>query len=186
MEKEVNMTIHEMLAKKYGMSIEQAKMNARNVEQMASSVGLDFQFDKVILTNTLDAHRVATFAKKYDKMNEMTDRLLKAYYNEGMHIGNHSTLVELAKEVGLKGEEVSAMLAGEDMIENVRSDEKEASELGITSIPFFLINRKYAITGAQSEEAFIEAMEQILENDGPFTNIKDGILCDENGCEIPK
>jgi predicted DsbA family dithiol-disulfide isomerase len=186
MEKEVNMSIHEKLAQKYGMSIEQAKMNARNVEQMAESVGLDFHFDKMILTNTFDAHRVANFAKNYGKMNEMTDRLLKAYYTEGKHIGDHETLVELAKEVGLNGEAVSDMLASDNMSTIVRSDEKEASELGITSIPFFLINKKYAIKGAQSEETFIEAINQIREQDGPFTNIIDGVLCDENGCEIPK
>ncbi|OZM57892.1 hypothetical protein CIB95_05915 [Lottiidibacillus patelloidae] len=186
MEKEVNMSIHEKLAQKYGMSIEQAKMNARNVEQMAQTVGLEFRFDKMILTNTFDAHRLAMFAKEHGKMHEMTERLLKAYYTEGKHIGDHATLVELAQEVGFDSEEVTTLLAGDDMSNLVRSDEKEAAELGITSIPFFLINRKYAITGAQSEEAFIEAIEQITTQDGPFTNIKDGVLCDENGCEIPK
>jgi predicted DsbA family dithiol-disulfide isomerase len=185
MKKEVNMSIHEMLAKKYGMSIEQTKMNARNIEQMAASVGLDFQFDKLILTNTFDAHRVATFAKKYGMMNEMTDRLLKAYYTDGKHLSDHPTLIQLAEEVGLNGEEVSVMLASDEMSDVVRSDEKEAADLGIQSIPFFLINRKYTITGAQSEDAFIEAIEKIQEEDGPFTNVQDGVVCDENGCEIP-
>ena len=163
--------MYEKLANKYGMSIEQAKANTQNLKQMASEVGLDFQLDTLILTNTFDAHRLAFYAKKQGLMNVMTDRILRAYYTESKHIGDHSTLIELAKEVGLDGDAVASMLESGDMSNEVRADEQEAAELGIRSIPFFLINRKYTVTGAQSTETFIQAIGQIIEQDGPFTDI---------------
>jgi predicted DsbA family dithiol-disulfide isomerase len=176
------------LAEKYGMSLDQAKANCQNMTQMAQEVGLDFQLDTLILTNTFDAHRLAMFAKTKGLMNEMTDRILRAYYTESKHIGDHTTLVELAEEVGLNREEAAELLASDKMSDAVRADENEASELGIRSIPFFLINRKYAITGAQSTDTFVQSLQQIIEQDGPFTNVseQEGAVCDENGCEIPK
>lgn len=184
--KDINMSLSEAIAKKYGISIEQSKANNENVKRMASEVGLDFQLDTLILTNTFDAHRLTMLAKKYGRMNEMTDRLLHAYYTESKHIGDHATLIELAKEVGLNEEEVTNMLSSDDMTAEVRADQQEAADLGIRSIPFFLINRKYAITGAQPTDSFIQAIEQIAEEDGPFTeSTADGVTCDENGCEIP-
>lgn len=180
------MNHYEKIAKKYGMSIEQAKANSQRIQQMAASVGLDFQFDTIISTNTFDAHRLTMFAKRQGLMREMTERLLRAYYTESKHIGRYDTLIELAAEVGLDREAVASMLAGDEMSDVVRADEQEASELGIQSIPFFLINRKYALTGAQSEEVFINSMQQVFEQDGPFeVEVQEGAVCDENGCEIP-
>ncbi|MEW9672634.1 DsbA family oxidoreductase [Ammoniphilus sp. 3BR4] len=185
-ERDIQGDYYEKIANKYGMSLEQAKANAQRVQQMAASVGLDFQFEKIKLTNTFDAHRLAMYAKRQGMMKEMTERLLRAYYTESKHIGDKGTLVELAAEVGLEREAASAMLSSDDMGEVVRADEQEASELGISSIPFFLINRKYAITGAQSEEMFLTTFQQILEQDGPFNvDAQEGAACDENGCEIP-
>jgi predicted DsbA family dithiol-disulfide isomerase len=169
MERDVNESTYEMLAKKYGMSIEQAKANTQNVERMAKEVGLDYQFDTLILTNTFDAHRLTMFAKTHGLMSEMTERILHAHYTESKHIGDQDTLVQLAEEVGLNGDEVRKMLESDDMSEAVRADEQEAKQLGIRSIPFFLVNRKYTITGAQSTNAFVNSLQQIMAQDGPFT-----------------
>jgi predicted DsbA family dithiol-disulfide isomerase len=188
MKRDVPYNIYEKLSKKYGMSIEQAKANVQNMVRMAKDIGLDFQFDTLILTNTFDAHRLAMFAKTKGLMNEMTDRILLAYYTESKHIGDHTTLIELAVEVGLNREEVEEMLVNNKMSDEVHADEQEAAELGIRSIPFFLVNRKYAITGAQSTDAFVQSLQQIMEQDGPFIHVNDqeAAVCDENGCEIPK
>lgn len=150
------------------MSIAQAKANTDNMVQMAKSIGLDYQMETMVLTNTFDAHRLAMFAKNKGLMNEMTDRLLRAYYTESKHIGDHETLIGLAAEVGLDRDQVAKMLASDEMSDAVRADEQEAANLGINSIPFFLINKKYAVTGAQSEEVFIQTIEQVLEQDGPY------------------
>jgi predicted DsbA family dithiol-disulfide isomerase len=170
------------------MSIEQAKGNINNMVQMGKEVGLEYNFDTLILTNTFDAHRLTMYAKKHGLMHEMTDRILQAYYTESKHIGNHSTLIELAVEVGLDRDEVTNMLASTEMSNEVRADEQEASEYGIRSIPFFLINKKYAISGAQATEVFVESINSIIEQDGlseKFPQDK-GQSCDDDGCEIPK
>ncbi|MRH43567.1 thioredoxin domain-containing protein [Aquibacillus halophilus] len=159
--RDINENMYEMLANKYGMSLEQAKANSKNVINMAEEVGLDFQLDSLILTNTFDAHRLATFAKKYSLMKEMTERILHAYFTESEHIGDHGTLTELAVEVGLDREAVVNMLANGEMTDEVRADEQQAKELRITGVPFFLINKKYSLNGAQPAEAFVQAFEQV-------------------------
>lgn len=179
--------MYETLAKKYGMSLEQAKANTDRIVQMAKEVGLDYQMDSLILTNTFDAHRLTMLAKSKGFMQEMTDRLLRAYFSESKHIGDHKTLADLAVEVGLNREEVEKMLASDEMADDVRADEQAAQQYGITSVPFFLINKKYALTGAQPTEAFVQALRKVIaEDEIKILNNQDGMVCDENGCEIPK
>lgn len=203
MERDVGKNMYEKLAEKYGMSLEQAKSNCRNIEQMAAEVGLNYQFDTMILTNTFDAHRLTMLAKSYGLMQEMTERLLRAYFTESKHIGDHATLTELAVEVGLNRDEVAAMLASDDMSDEVRADQQEAASIGVRSVPFFLINRKYSLTGAQPTDVFVQAIQQVYSQDGPYgidasedsnvntdkaaaSGLDEGMVCDENGCEIPK
>lgn len=188
MPRDVDYNIYEKLSQKYGMSIDQAKSNCRNMEKNAADSGLDFRFDTMILTNTFDAHRLAMFAKDNDLMQAMTERLLRAFYTESKHIGDHQTLIQLAEEVGLNREQVADMLASNAYSDAVRADEQEASDYGIRSIPYFLINKKYAITGAQPTETFVQSLQQIIEQD--LLNLNEdedgGLNCDENGCELPK
>jgi predicted DsbA family dithiol-disulfide isomerase len=188
MERTVNQTIYEKLAAKYGMSLEQARVNCQNMVNMAREVGLDFRFDEMILTNTFDAHRLVMFAKTKGLMHEMTDRILRAYYTESKHIGDHATLADLADDIGLDREPVVEMLASNEMSEMVHADEQKATEYGIQSIPFFLLNGKYALTGAQPTDVFVKAMEQIIEQDGRLEEdgLKDGANCDDTGCAPPK
>lgn len=144
------------------MSLEQAKANSQAVQQMALSSGLEIHFETMILTNTFDAHRLVMYADQFGLMHEMMGRILRAYFAESKHIGDHDTLTELAVEVGLDRDAVAAMLASDEKGADVRADEQEAGQLGIGSVPFFLINRKYGITGAQSEETFINALQKVL------------------------
>lgn len=169
------------------MSIEQANANCQNMKRMAQAEGLDYQFDTMILTNTFDAHRLTMLAKSKGLMHEMTERLLHAFYTESKHIGDHTTLIELAAEIDLDQNEVTSLLESDSMADEVRSDQQEAAELGIRSIPFFLVNRKYAITGAQSTDIFVQSLQQILEQDGPFQSQQEveGAACDDDGCELP-
>ncbi|WP_277750902.1 DsbA family oxidoreductase [Anaerobacillus alkaliphilus] len=186
-ERDVNYNIYEKLSKKYGMSLEQAKANCGNMARTAASEGLEFNFDTMILTNTFDAHRLTMFAKTKGLMKEMTERLLRAFYTESKHIGDHETLIKLAVEVGLDRDEVSAVLASNAMADDVRHDEEEASQYGIRSIPFFLVNKKYAITGAQPTETFVQSLQQIIDEEGLNAGgDMEGAVCDETGCEIPK
>ena len=187
MGRDIKQNIYEKLSQKYGMSIAQAKANTQNMVQMAKEVGLDYQMDTLILTNTFDAHRLTMFAKTKGLMHEMTERILQAYFTESKHIGDHETLTQLAVDVGLDREAVTKMLASDEMTDAVRADEQTAQQYRITGVPFFLINKKYALTGAQPTEAFVQALTKIIaEDEITVLNNQDGDLCDDDGCEIPK
>jgi predicted DsbA family dithiol-disulfide isomerase len=184
---DIKENIYEALARKYGMSIAQAKANTQNMVQMAKDVGLDYNMDTLILTNTFDAHRLTMYAKTQGLMKEMTERLLHAHFTESKHIGDHETLLELAVEVGLDREATAKMLASDEFADTVRGDERLAQQYGISAVPFYLINKKYALTGAQPTEVFVQALQKILAEDQIVVlNTDDGLICDEDGCEIPK
>jgi predicted DsbA family dithiol-disulfide isomerase len=186
-ERDVKENIYEALAKKYRMSIDQAKANTENMVRMAKEAGLDFQMDTLVITNTFDAHRLTMYAKKQGLMKEMTERILRAHFTESKHIGNPETLIELAAEVGMKREAVGKMLEGTELADAVRNDEELSRQYGITAVPFFLINKKYALTGAQPTEVFVQALKKIIaEDEITALNGKDGPMCDDTGCEIPK
>lgn len=170
MDRNVKENMHEKLAHKYGMTIEQAKANTQNMVQMANEAGLDYRMDTLILTNTFDAHRLTLFAKKHDLMNEMTERILHAYFTESKHIGDHETLTELAADIGLDTEAVRQMLASTEMADAVRADEQEARQIGVTGVPFYLINKKYTLTGAQPTEVFVQALNQVIAEDEETTD----------------
>ncbi|WHX42851.1 DsbA family oxidoreductase [Mesobacillus sp. AQ2] len=187
MERDIDYNMYEALAKKYGMSIAQAKASTQNMVQMAKESGLEYNIDTLILTNTFDAHRLTMFAKKHGLMAEMTERLLRAYFTDSKHIGDHETLADLAVEVGLNREAVEKMLASNEMAEEVRADESTGQQYGITGVPFFLINKKYAITGAQPTEVIVQSLKKVIaESEITVLNNDDGMICDDDGCEIPK
>lgn len=187
MERDVNENIYEKLSKKYGMSIDAAKANTQNVIQMAKESGLEYHMDTMILTNTFDAHRLTMFAKKEGKMQEMTERILYAFFTESKHIGDHVTLADLAEDVGLNREAVIQMLSSDEMADEVRADEETAKAYGVTGVPFYLIDKKYALTGAQPTEVFVQALNKIIaENKITILNTEGGMSCDDDGCQIPK
>jgi predicted DsbA family dithiol-disulfide isomerase len=171
--RDVNHSVHEMLASKYNMTLERAKAMNEDVAGQAQSVGLTFNFDTMILTNTFDAHRLAHFAARYGKMHEMTGSLLKAYFTDSKHIGDHEVLAVLAAEVGLDKAEAAKILAGDEYTKEVRADEQEAGRLGVRGVPFFVINRKFAISGAQPSEVFLEALQKAWDEDRPLTILND-------------
>ncbi|WP_254660923.1 DsbA family oxidoreductase [Bacillus sp. FJAT-27225] len=152
--RDIKESMNETLAKKYGMSLAQAKANTDRVVQMAKEVGLDYQMDTLIQTNTFDAHRVTMFAKEKGLMKEMTERILQAYFTESKHIGDQDTLADLAADVGLDREEVKNMLVSEEMTAEVRTDEQLARQYGISGVPFFLINNKYALFWCTASRSF--------------------------------
>ncbi|SFL99630.1 Predicted dithiol-disulfide isomerase, DsbA family [Paenibacillus sp. 1_12] len=165
--------VNEMLASKYGMSVDKAKEMNAGVTAQAQSVGLTFNFDTMILTNTFDAHRLAHFANQHGLMYALTERLLHAYFTESKHLGDHETLAALAAEVGLDKDEALQVLAGDAFTAEVRNDEQEAGSLGVRGVPFFVINRKYAISGAQSSEVFLGAIQKAWDEDQPLTLLND-------------
>lgn len=159
-ERETDMDVYDMLSAKYGVSRSQAiSMNAQLAGQ-ARELGLIYRFDTMILTNTFDAHRLTHWAARQGKQAEMAERLFRAHFTDSLHIGRRETLIGLAEEVGLGRDEAANMLAGEAFADAVRKDEREAAGLGIRGVPFFLIDRKYAVSGAQPVDVFLQALRK--------------------------
>ncbi|HWO95454.1 MAG TPA: DsbA family oxidoreductase [Bacillus sp. (in: firmicutes)] len=190
--RDTDLSIHEIIAQKYGTSVEQAKKMNEGVIQQAASVGLDFQFETLIRTNTFDAHRLAKFAEAKGKGAEVTERLLKAYFTDSKHLGDRKTLTELAAEAGLDQNEAEAVLKGNDYETAVRADEREAREIGVQGVPFFVLNNKYAISGAQPTEVFAGALQKVWEEENAKPALQSlsptndqGAVCTEDGCVVP-
>lgn len=186
MPRDGNPNVYEMLMAKYGMSREQAVANTNQITQQAKELGLDYNFDRTIQTNTFDAHRLAHFAATQGKLAAMAERLLKAHFTDTLHLGQHEALADLAAEVGLDREEALRILTNGDFADEVRGDEREAQQIGVRGVPFFVINRKYAISGAQPSEVFLEVLQKAWMEDHPLTVIGDeGGVCTDDGCAIP-
>ncbi len=153
-------TLNELLARKYGVSAQQAaEMNAR-VSGVAQQVGLEYRLANARPGNTLAAHRVLHFAAARQQGELALERIMHAYFCESLPVGDHPALAQLAPQFGIAENEVLTMLASDDYLSEVRADESRAAELGITGVPFFLFDGKTGISGAQPVEAFTEILKQ--------------------------
>lgn len=152
------------LAEKYNMTKEKAQEMIDNMDNMAKEVGLDYNFKDMIQTNTMKAHRLAIYAKEFDLMGEMNERLLKAHFIDGINIGDIEALGSLAEEVGLNREDVINMLNSDKFTGEVEKDRYEAQQLEINSVPFFVFDNKYAVQGAQPPQAFLDVFQKISES----------------------
>ncbi|MCM3367126.1 DsbA family oxidoreductase [Bacillus safensis] len=156
---DVDHDVHDMLVKKYGMSRSQAMAMNEQVKQAGKEKGIDFQFDPLVLTNTFDAHRLAQYAGQMGKGDFVMGELFHAYFTDGKHVGDRQTLLDIAEKAGLDEKEVQQVLGSEAFADHVRKDEQEARQLGINAVPFFLINDKYSVAGAQPADTFLGALE---------------------------
>ena len=149
----------EMLARKYHLSPDQAAAAEERVASAARAEGLDYRTDRSV-GNTLDAHRLVKLAERDGSAEVMIRRLFRANFAEARSVFDTDALAGLAEEVGLDPELVRATLAGEDFIADVRDDEDEAGELGISGVPFVLVDRRFAIGGAQPVDAMVDVLER--------------------------
>jgi protein disulfide-isomerase len=148
------------LAEIKGQTREWAVKIHDNLTQSAKSIGLDYNFDKTKITNSFDAHRVIQLAKKYNLTNEVEERFFKAYFTDGELMSDHETLVRLAVEAGLSRDVVTQALGTDQYAEEVRKDIAEASRLGINGVPFFVLDQKYGVSGAQDTSVFTETLQK--------------------------
>lgn len=181
---------YESMGEKFGGK-EQAKQMMTGITDQAKSVGLDFRFDTMKPTNTFDAHRLTKLAKKHAKDAEITEKLLFANFTESKDVGNIDTLAEIAENVGLNKEEALTILQDKDAFaREVHADIEEAKKLGVTGVPYFVFNRKYATSGAQPVDVFIQTIEKALEEEQSIPTFKDlskndtNSTCDDDGCSI--
>ncbi|MFD2245244.1 DsbA family oxidoreductase [Pontibacter ruber] len=156
---------YDFLAEIKGISREQAKQMNDRVATMAEAEGLHYDFDKVQVANTFDAHRFTHLAAKHGLQDAAEERLFAAHFTEGKNVQDPETLVQLGKEIGLAEEEVRSMLQSGDLREEVNKDIRTAQTIGINGVPFFVINNKYGISGAQPSEVFLSALEQVWQEE---------------------
>ena len=154
------------IAAKYGASREQMAAQHERMAQDAAAVGLDFQWERLRGGNSYDAHRLIHLARALGREEEVTERVMRGWYTEGEAIGDHETLVRLATEAGLEETAVRELLAGDDHGIDVRTDLALAAQIGITSVPTFVLDQKYGVSGAQPVEVLLDSVRKVWELQG--------------------
>lgn len=181
---EVTSTTLERFAKKYGLSKEVAKQRIDAITDTAIEEGIDFRYISTRYTNTFNAHRLTKFAESKGEKG-ISEKLFKAYFTDNMELSNLEVLKEVAEQVGLDSDEVSKMLETDLFAKEVREDEREAARHGIYGVPYFLINGKYAISGAQPTALIRKALEELLEKEKvELHETMDSMVCGPDGCHI--
>lgn len=150
------------LSERKGLPLDQVNQMLERVTGVAAEVGLDYHYELVHQTNTRKAHELLHYAKAHGKQVEMKERLLKGYFVEGAHVGKLEQLADLAAEIGLDREDVYRSLEAGNYAEAVEADVQQAQAYGIQGVPFYVIDGKYGISGAQPAESFAGALEQAL------------------------
>src|SRR3712207_4523035 len=148
------------LAQKYGTDVGSAQRMVDDVVAQAAADGLEYRLDRAIPANTVDAHQVIHLAGLRGVQDAVNERLLRAYFTEGEAVGDRDTLVRLAAEAGLDADEVRAALDEGRYVGAVRADEAEAQALGIRGVPFFVVDRKYGVSGAQPAEVLRQVLDK--------------------------
>ena len=154
---------YEFLADHKGIPVETAKQMIARVTDIAETVGLHYDYDALQHTNTVKAHQLIHYAKAHGKQIEMKERLLKAYFEEGRHVGRIEDLADLAAEIGLDRDDVARSLNANEYLADVRADQALATELGIRGVPFFVLDGKYGVSGAQEPTTFANVLKQVAD-----------------------
>jgi predicted DsbA family dithiol-disulfide isomerase len=149
------------LAQRKGLPLAQVEQMLERVTGIAKSVGLDYDYDHVHQTNTVISHELIHFAKSKGRQLEMKERLLKAYFVNGEHVGRIPDLVTIAVELGYDEAEVTEALESHRYLKDVKADVALAQEYGIQGVPFFVIDGKYGVSGAQEAETFANVLAQV-------------------------
>jgi predicted DsbA family dithiol-disulfide isomerase len=150
----------EHLAAKYGMSLEQAQASHAQMTDLAAQEGLEYHLENARGGNSFDAHRLIHLAAAHGKQDEAKERLMRAYFTEGVAIGDREALVALAADIGLDPDEARSVLESDAYADAVRADEQLAHRIGINGVPFFVLDRRLGVSGAQPAEVLVQALEK--------------------------
>jgi predicted DsbA family dithiol-disulfide isomerase len=153
----------ERLAAKYGMSVEDAKASHDRLTALAAEAGLEYHLDTTKGGNTFDAHRLIQLGKARGIQDAVKERLMRGYFTDGERVDDHETLIKLAAEAGLDAGEARAVLASDEYADAVREDEELARRIGINGVPFFVLGRRYGVSGAQTPDVLLEALDKSWE-----------------------
>ena len=180
-----NMVVH--LANKYQKDTVWAQGMLDDMTQNAKNSGLDFHFDKAVMANSLNAHRLLHLAKKFNLANNLEELLFKAYLTDGLNINDLATLKDLGVKIGLNSQDIDEVLNSDIYAKDVASDILEAQSIGVQGVPFYVFDNKYAVSGAQHVDTFITTLEKVWK-EGNFVakpivlNTTLGDSCGIDGC----
>jgi predicted DsbA family dithiol-disulfide isomerase len=153
----------ERLAEKDAVARGEAQAMIDRMVEFGRASGVEMRFDRIRPSSTLDAHRLLAWARERGRQTELKERLFSAYLHEGLSVSDREVLASLAADVGLDGAEAQEALSGEDHLEEVRADEQLAARIGARAVPFFVLDNRLAVSGAQPAEILREAMERATE-----------------------
>ncbi|NVK37015.1 MAG: DsbA family oxidoreductase [Gammaproteobacteria bacterium] len=154
--------IDEHLAEKYGLDEQQLRQNQQRLMDVGKQAGVTFNFDqRSRIFNTLDCHMLLDFAASQDKQTELKQALFQAYFTDGKDISDHAVLLEVAQSVGFDEQQIQSVLADEALRNKVKEEENKYKSMGINSVPAFIINNQYLISGGQPVESFVQALQDI-------------------------
>ena len=153
-----DVSLAELVARKYGISVERSHELHANLTAQAKSLGAAMSFDHAKPTNTFDAHRLIALSATQGKSDVMSERLFRAYFGEGLLVSDHDQLNTLAEEVGVL--DAPLLWETEAFASDVRADERSAEELGITGVPAFLVDNKFMVLGAQGAEKIVDVLDR--------------------------
>lgn len=176
--------LYTLLANKYNQTREWALTMSDQMKQKGKTVGLEFDFDKVKTTNTFHAHRFLHLAKARGLQNEAEEALFSAYFRDGKHISEKETLIQIGMGLGIEVSAIVNMLDSDQFAREVREDELLGQHFGIRGVPFFAVNRKYGISGAQPLEHFVEVLSKAQQEEASVIIQEDAVgdACSVDGC----
>jgi predicted DsbA family dithiol-disulfide isomerase len=151
---------YERIARKYGITVEQAQQQYERITQLAAVEGLEYHLDRARSGRSFDAHRLIHLARVHGIQDAVKERFLAAYLRDGVAIGLPEELAPVAVAAGLDADEVERVLRGDDFAVEVRADEERALDIGVTGVPFFLVDGRVPIPGAQEVETFVAVLER--------------------------
>jgi predicted DsbA family dithiol-disulfide isomerase len=173
------------IAEKYGMSRAQAIASQEKLAELAAADGLEFHFELTKRANTFAAHRLLHYAHEVGLQDALKERLFHAYFTEGEAIADRATLVRLGTDIGLDADKSAEVLESGRYANDVRADEAAARELGVSGVPFFVIDRRYGISGAQSPEMILQVLDEAWAKAHPLVVTGDpGERCEDGSCPI--
>ncbi|MBD0725717.1 disulfide bond formation protein DsbA [Flavobacterium sp. L1I52] len=178
----------EHLAEKYRKDQEWALESLKNTAQTAANSGLEFHFEKVTMANSFNAHRLLHLAKQQQLGSELKELLFKAYFTDGKDVNDTETLKELAIKAGLEAQTIDSVLTSDAFDKEVQQDILRAQQIGVQGVPFFVFDNKYAVSGAQYEQTFLNVLEKVWE-EGQFQskitilNSSESNSCNLEGCD---
>jgi predicted DsbA family dithiol-disulfide isomerase len=177
--------LYTLLAKKYGQTREWAINSSDSMTQKGKEIGLEFNFEQTVSTNTFDAHRLIHLAKSLGKQNEAEEALFQAYFRDGKHIGDPEILTKIGMQIGMEEKDIKLMLSSDQYADEVRADESLAQEFRISGVPFFVINRQYGISGAQPISHFVDVLQKAQSEETELTleQTAEGDSCGIDVCE---